>query len=83
MKLLVIKLIRTDTTLDLSQEAEKNGRRNPITAFAELGGTSLLFPNHHLMNQFKNNNQYMAKLGRLALWRGLVSLRERQQPESD
>ena len=45
--------------------AEDNGRRNPITAPAELDSFVINFPSHHLMQQFKKNTNLMAKLGRL------------------
>mgnify|MGYP006141664517 CR=1 FL=1 len=46
--------------------AFRNGRRNPISAFAEKGGVKLTFPWHHRMStQWKTNVQYYSLLGRL------------------
>ena len=48
-----------------NEVALANGRRNPIAAFAENGGTSLWFPAHHMMDQWADSKKYMGLLGRL------------------
>ena len=45
--------------------AERYGRRNPITRWAELGSASLAFPYHHLISQWSGKQALFPLLGRL------------------